>query len=78
MDFLGWYEDTDFTFLAMEFIEHGDLSQYIKISRTQTETKEIICQMLEGLEVLHSHNICHRDLKPQVSLLDCSQLFPSF
>lgn len=50
----------------MEYIEHGDLSGYIKNPKAKSDAKEITRQILEGLEVLHEKGICHRDLKPQV------------
>jgi cell division cycle 2-like protein len=60
-------------FLVMEYVRDGDLSKYIqrskegsKGSRSLMEVKEITRQILEGLEVLHSKKIYHRDLKPQV------------
>jgi hypothetical protein len=67
---LGWYENRDFVFLAMEYIENGDLSQYLEKfgPKAKAEAKEIIGQLAEGLEVIHGQDICHRDLKPQVSI----------
>lgn len=52
----------------MEYIEHGDLSQYMKKPGTCTpgNAREITRQLLEGLATLHELKICHRDLKPQV------------
>lgn len=52
----------------MEYIEHGDLSQYLKITGpcTDEDAREITRQLLDGLVVLHEIKICHRDLKPQV------------
>lgn len=50
----------------MEYIEYGDLSEYIKDGRAKPDAKKITRQILEGLEVLHEKGICHRDLKPQV------------
>lgn len=55
----------------MEYIEHGDLGQYIKEYQTQAkgEAQAIATQLLEGLVVLHGRGICHRDIKPQVITL---------
>lgn len=57
-------------YLVMEFIEYGDLGQYIKENRLEAKAlaKDIASQILEGLVVLHARGICHRDLKPQVRL----------
>lgn len=69
MLFLGWFEDGDYIYLAMEYIEHGDLGQYIKADPTRAkEVAHVIAsQILEGLVVLHKRDICHRDMKPQVT-----------
>lgn len=62
----------------MEYIEHGDLSQYIT-KCNKTNAREITVQLLEGLTILHGLAICHRDLKPKVplppSLLLCKYKF---
>lgn len=52
----------------MEFLEHGDLEQYLKTFGVEAkkDAAEITRQLLEGLVVLHERQICHRDLKPQV------------
>lgn len=63
----------------MEYMEGGDLSQYIKTESeriTEEKGRQIIEQVLDGLVVLHKRKICHRDLKPKVwefliSLLSC-------
>lgn len=68
MKFYGWYEDIarDFVFLAMEYIEGGDLSKYIKDPIIRTEAQEITKQLLQGLSIMHERRICHRDIKPKV------------
>lgn len=68
VQFLGWYENADCVFIAMEYIAYGDLSHYIKKPgpRSTSNIREITRQLLEGLATLHEMNISHRDLKPQV------------
>lgn len=55
----------------MEYVVHGDLSQYMTdySVKARSEAQVITSQILEGLVVLHQREICHRDLKPQVYLL---------
>lgn len=52
----------------MEYIAHGDLYQYMtnNTGKVKKEAKVIATQILAGLVVLHTREICHRDLKPQV------------
>lgn len=65
--FLGWYESPGLVHIAMKYIAHGDLGQYIAGHPVETrEAQEIAFQILEGLVVLHKREIFHRDLKPQV------------
>lgn len=68
VQFLGWYENNDCIFIAMEYIEHGDLSQYLKAPgpRSANNIREITRQLLEGLAILQDLKISHRDLKPKV------------
>lgn len=68
VQFYGWYEDIakDFVFLAMEYVEGGDLSQYLKTPMMRSQAREITRQLLEGLAIMHGRRICHRDIKPQV------------
>lgn len=69
--FLGWFGDSHIIHIAMECIAYGDLSQYIKEheNKAAMEAKEISIQILSGMAILHGHEICHRDLKPQVGLV---------
>lgn len=55
----------------MEYVEHGDLHQYVKEygEKARMEVREITKQLLQALVILDGEKICHRDLKPQVELL---------
>lgn len=67
VQFLGWFENENEIFLAMEYIEGGDLSEYMTDHETaKSNAAEITKQILEGIQVLHEEGICHRDLKPHV------------
>ena len=66
MKFLGWYENHDHLHIAMEYIKHGDLRNYMKVERSENEAKEVIRQLLEGMVVMHQGRFAHRDLKPEV------------
>lgn len=69
LELYGWYENQQDIFVATEYIEHGNLGDYIKGSSTiRSEAPEITRQILEGLALLHEKAICHRDLKPEVGI----------
>ncbi|OOQ87235.1 hypothetical protein PEBR_18173 [Penicillium brasilianum] len=60
----------------MEYLEKGDLLEYLDHSRSplsENETKEITFQILEGLDMMHQTKFAHRDLKPQASTLSQSR-----
>lgn len=65
---MGWFEDKETIYIAMEYTECGDLRQYITRSaqKARSEAKAITRQLLRGLVVLHEKKFCHRDLNPQV------------
>lgn len=53
----------------MEYVQYGDLARYIMEyqAESKTQVKRITSQILKGLVVLHERDVCHRNLKPQVS-----------
>ncbi|KAJ5742125.1 hypothetical protein N7533_011534 [Penicillium manginii] len=69
VEFFGWSEDDNFVFLAMEYVELGDLKANSHSPWAEHDTKLIMHQLLEGLVKMHRENIAHRDLKPQNILL---------
>lgn len=62
----GWFESSSFLFIAMEYCPLGDLQRFL-IEHTQlpeSDTREIIGQVIEGLKFMHDERFAHRDLKP--------------
>ena len=66
MEFLGWFEEPETLYIAMEYLEQGDLAKHIGTPLPQETVQNISRQILEGLNVMHQHGIAHRDLKPAV------------
>jgi BR serine/threonine kinase len=59
-------------YLVMDYASHGELLDYV-VARgqlTPPEAIRIFRQILYGLDYLHRHSICHRDLKLENILLD--------
>lgn len=59
-------------YILMQFCAGGDLSQYLELegSFSETKAKFYICEIILALEALHSKNIIFRDLKPDNIVLD--------
>lgn len=59
------FENSKYYFLAMEFVENGDLMSVLKRQATFTEKQIflILKDMLVAIEYLHSRNVFHRDIK---------------
>ncbi|PUU79618.1 kinase-like domain-containing protein [Tuber borchii] len=64
VEFLGWLEEPETLYIAMEYLERGDLTKHIGTPLPQETVKNISQQVLEGLKVMHDQGIAHRDLKP--------------
>ena len=66
--YYDYFEEEDFIYLMMEYLEGGTLKQYInsKSDITEDEARIIIRQLLTALSYLHyTCDICHRDVKPE-------------
>ncbi|EGZ69864.1 kinase-like protein [Neurospora tetrasperma FGSC 2509] len=71
VQFLGWYEDANYLYLAMEFLECGSLQRFFEVRKAPFEEEEaatIIQQVAEALQFIHSKDFIHRNLKPSVFL----------
>lgn len=58
-------------FFLMDLAQNGDLLDYINSRRRlpEHESRFLFGQIAEGIDYLHSNNICHRDLKCENILL---------
>ncbi|KAF2968327.1 hypothetical protein GQX73_g5242 [Xylaria multiplex] len=62
----GWYEDSRSLAIAMEYCPLGDLQQFLidNPRPLESDTREIIGQVVQGLQFMHDEGFAHRDLKP--------------
>ncbi|KAK1827472.1 kinase-like domain-containing protein [Podospora conica] len=60
----GWFEFGDAVFITMEYFPDGDLQRYLTQPLPESEAREIVSQVLEGLKHMHDNRFIHRDLKP--------------
>ncbi|KAL9099714.1 MAG: hypothetical protein Q9163_004823 [Psora crenata] len=68
----GGVTDTAHRYLVLEYVEGGELFNYIQTNGPlpEHEAVRIFRQIIAGLSYCHTFNICHRDLKPENILLD--------
>ena len=66
------YETAGHILIILEYAEHGELFEYLtsRGSLAVEDGMRIFRQIIYGLEFLHHHAICHRDLKLENILLD--------
>ncbi|KAL9024368.1 MAG: hypothetical protein Q9196_006568 [Gyalolechia fulgens] len=60
----GWYSTDDKIFITLEYLEHGDLQQYLGTPLPEQEGQCLVHQIVEGLNFMHDRGFAHRDLKP--------------
>ncbi|KAJ5138474.1 Tetratricopeptide-like helical [Penicillium bovifimosum] len=67
----GWYKGPSQLFIAMEYLELGDLLTYLheRPPLPEAEAKHIAYQILDGLTLMHENGFAHRDLKPHNILI---------
>jgi serine/threonine-protein kinase PpkA len=65
----------DYLFVAMEYIQGGDLRERIALGIEAPEAVQIFLQLARALDVVHRAGIVHGDIKPQnVMFRDASSL----
>ncbi|XP_033123500.1 phosphorylase b kinase gamma catalytic chain, skeletal muscle/heart isoform-like [Anneissia japonica] len=65
-------ESPTYFFLVFELCTGGELFDYLTkvVTLSEKKTRNIMKQILEAVQYIHSHGIVHRDLKPENILLD--------
>jgi len=65
-------EDQDLAYIAMEFLEGKDLTEYSKPEQLLPvrDTVDIVCKVAEALSYAHSQSVVHRDIKPANIMYD--------
>lgn len=68
----GHYEEKEFFYLIMEYINGGSLFSFIKKSKGCNEkiAFKYFIQACTAVNFLHENNLIHRDLKPENLLID--------
>ena len=61
-----FFEEHSTAYIAMDYVEGEDLSAYLtrKETLSEDELKSILYPLLSALEVVHSADFLHRDIKP--------------
>lgn len=73
VDLLGTFQDPSCLYMMMEFVNGGELHEYIQLQAGTTGVdagRFFAGEIFLALAYLHSQDIVHRDLKPQNVLLD--------
>ncbi|CAZ79710.1 unnamed protein product [Tuber melanosporum] len=65
VQFLGWFENSESLYIAMEYFEKGDLRRHLGERMSVPTVKLLARQLLEGLSFMHKSGIAHRDIKPE-------------
>ena len=69
VNILSRHVEKDRSCIIMEYFPAGDLSHQISAGISTTQAVSYLRQIAYGLEMIHSKNIVHRDIKPRNILL---------
>mmetsp|Transcript_16827 Transcript_16827/g.54777 ORF Transcript_16827/g.54777 Transcript_16827/m.54777 type:complete len:382 (-) Transcript_16827:97-1242(-) len=69
--YFGSCQDSGYVYLALEFLQGGELFSYLKGRRcSEDQARFYVAQSLLTLEYLHARSVVFRDLKPESLMLD--------
>jgi serine/threonine protein kinase len=68
---VDFYEEKDYFFMVMEYMQGGDVFDKIveKNHYTEKDARDLVIVLLRAVRFMHGRGITHRDLKPQNLLL---------
>ena len=72
VQFIDHYENSEYIFIVMEYLQHGHLRQYLtkkNFAVSEKRISQIAFQIASALKYLHVFGIIHRDLKPDNILI---------
>eukprot|EP00051_Salpingoeca_urceolata_P019952 m.295261 g.295261 ORF g.295261 m.295261 type:complete len:699 (+) comp19511_c0_seq9:32-2128(+) len=73
LELYGCFEDDEKVYLVLELAAHGELQSYMTKTLcrcfTEEEARQMLAQVVRGLQYLHSHGIMHRDISVSNLLL---------
>lgn len=66
------FQSAEYLYLVMEYLPGGDCASLCKALGTLPEdwAKQYLAEVVNGLELLHSKGVVHRDMKPDNLLID--------
>ncbi|KAG0364842.1 hypothetical protein BGZ54_007106 [Gamsiella multidivaricata] len=66
------FQDPDFVYLAMEFVQGGDIRTMLSARGVlrEEDTRLYFAEMVMAIDALHQQGYIHRDLKPENFLID--------
>ena len=65
-----YFDEPQFQAYAMEFVAGGDLAERMQAGGIAPSTcLNLLCQLANGLDVIHRAGIVHRDIKPENILI---------
>ncbi|KAF8417357.1 hypothetical protein EV426DRAFT_623729 [Tirmania nivea] len=70
VELIGVSVDETYSYIAEEYMVHGDLKGYMDFSWPEGGVKIVALQLLEALKLMHDHQRLHFDLRPAAKMVD--------